>query len=132
MRRACRLGAVAIVVVFTLGLCVHYGVTYDENWPHPTGEQLAEDPGEWDGEQVLLFGTVETIGEDQFTMTVETDAGEVARIVEVHGAAVDAEVGGVVQVYGTLSDTVVRDSLPLWNRVLGVSARETADIWTRC
>jgi hypothetical protein len=49
MRRACRLGAVAIVVVFTLGLCVHYGVTYDENWPHPTGEQLAEDPGEWDG-----------------------------------------------------------------------------------
>lgn len=104
MRRGVRLGAIAVLFVLTVASCVHYGATYDESWPHPTGDQLAEDPGGWDGEQVLLFGTVETIGGDQFTMTVETDAGEAARVVEVRGSSVGAEPGGIVQVYGTLSE----------------------------
>ncbi|PSQ61845.1 MAG: DNA-binding protein [Halobacteriales archaeon SW_8_66_22] len=104
MRRSVRLGAVAVALALALGLCVHYGATYDENWPYPTGEQLAEEPGGWDGEQVLLVGVVETVGEDGFTMTVETDDGEVARLVEVRGRSTDAEPGGTVQVYGELSE----------------------------
>jgi len=104
MRRVSRLGALVIVLALTLGLCVHYGATYDENWPHPTGDQLAEEPGGWDGEQVLLFGAVETVSEDRFTMRVETDAGDVARVVEVRGTSVDAEPGGTVQVFGELTE----------------------------
>lgn len=104
MRRSVRLGAVAVALALALGLCVHYGATYDGNWPYPTGDQLAEEPGGWDGEQVLLFGVVETVGEDGFTMTVDTDDGEVARVVEVRGRSVDAEPGGTVQVYGELSE----------------------------
>lgn len=104
MRRVSRLGAVAVLLALTLGLCVHYGATYDENWPHPSGDQLAEEPGGWDGEQVLLSGVVGTVGEGQFSMRVETDAGDAARIVEVRGANVDAEPGGTVQVFGELSE----------------------------
>ena len=104
MRRVYRLGAVAIVLGLTLGLCVHYGATYDENWPHPTGDQLAKEPGGWDGEHVLLVGVVETSDENRFTMRVETDAGDVARVVEVRETSVDAERGGIVQVFGELTE----------------------------
>ena len=103
MRLSVRLGAVAVALALALGLCIHYGATYDENWPYPTGEQLAEEPGGWDGEQVLLVGVVEAAGEDGFTMRVETDDGEVARVVEVRGRSTDAKPGGTVQVYGELS-----------------------------
>ncbi|MEF8814436.1 MAG: hypothetical protein V5A55_11545 [Halovenus sp.] len=104
MRRVSRLGAVVVLLALTLVLCVHYGATYDENWPHPSGDQLAEEPGAWDGEQVLLSGVVETVGEEQFSMRVETDAGDVARVVQVRGTGVDAEPGGTVQVFGELSE----------------------------
>jgi len=104
MRRVSRLSAVVLLLVCTLVLCVHYGATYDENWPHPTGDQLAEEPGGWDGEQVLLSGTVETVGEEQFSMRVETDSGDVARVVAVRGTGVDAEPGGTVQVFGELAE----------------------------
>lgn len=104
MRRASRIGAVVVLLALTLALCVHYGATYDENWPHPTGDQLADEPGGWDGERVLLFGTVETVADDRFTMRVETDAGDVARIIEVRGTSTDAEPDGVVQVYGELAE----------------------------
>jgi hypothetical protein len=104
MRLAYRLSAVAVLLALTLGLCVHYGATYDENWPYPTGDQLADDPDGWDGEQVLLSGVVETVDENQFSMRVETDAGAVARVVTVRGARVDAEPGGTVQVFGELSE----------------------------
>lgn len=105
MRRELRLAAIAGLGVLALGLCVQYGAVYDERWPHPTGDQLAESPGGWDGERVLLFGDVETTAADgELTMTVETDADEVARVVEVRGTSVDVEPGGVLQVYGELSD----------------------------
>jgi len=104
MRRAYRLSAIVVLFALTLVLCVHYGATYDENWPYPTGDQLAENPGGWDGERVLLVGIVETVGEDQFSMRVETGSGDVARVVTVRGRGVDAEPGGTVQVFGELSE----------------------------
>ena len=99
-----RLLAVWLLLVLTAGLCVHYGATYDKNWPHPTGEQLAEEPGGWDGERVLLFGEVQERTESGLVMTVEDDAGDVARTITVQGTTVAVEPGGVVQVYGVLSE----------------------------
>jgi len=99
-----RIALVGLLVVLTLGLCVHYGATEDRNWPHPTGDQLADDPGGWDGERVLLFGEVRAQTADGFVMTVEDDSGAVVQMVTVRGTDASVEVGGVVQVYGRLSE----------------------------
>jgi len=104
MRRELRLAAVVGLGVLALGLCVQYGAVYEERWPYATGDQLAETPDGWDGERVLLFGEVETTADGTLMMIVETDAGEVARVVKVRGASVDVEPGGVLQVYGQLSE----------------------------
>jgi hypothetical protein len=99
-----RIILVGILLALTLGLCVHYGGTYEQNWPHPTGDQLAEDPDGWDGERVLLFGEVQEVTADGLVMTVEDDSGAVARTVTVRGADATVEAGGTVQVYGRLSE----------------------------
>lgn len=104
MRQIVRFCAVLGLLTLTVGLCIHYGTAYEENWPHPTGDQLADNPGGWDGEQVLLFGTVETVRNGEFSMTVETDAGEVARVIEVSDTTADVDSGATVQVYGVVSD----------------------------
>ncbi|WP_436902621.1 DNA-binding protein [Halovenus halobia] len=103
MHRRRRLAVMVVVLACTLGLCVHYGASYDQNWPHPTGDQLAEDPDGWDGETVLLFGEVQEQTPDGLVMTVEDDSGTVVRTVTVRGTTVNVEPGGVVQVYGRLS-----------------------------
>lgn len=104
MERRHRVIGVALLLVLALGLCVHYGAVYEARWPHPTGDQLAEDPDGWDGERVLLFGTVREVEDDRLVMAVETDAGEVARTVTVRGVDAEVDPGGIVQVYGTLSE----------------------------
>lgn len=104
MQQRRRLVLLVVLVVCTLGLCVHYGATYDQHWPHPTGEQLADDPDGWDGELVLLFGDVQEPTSDGFVMTVEDDSETVVRTVTVRGTDADVAVGGVVQVYGRLSE----------------------------
>jgi hypothetical protein len=118
MDRRHRLIAAGLLLVLTAGLCVHYGGTYDENWPYPTGEQLAQEPDGWDGKRVLLFGEVEEQTETGFVMTVDDDAGDVARTVTVQESSVAVEPGGVVQVYGTLSErgtTQTADSVVVVN-----------------
>ncbi|MFC7071576.1 DNA-binding protein [Halovenus rubra] len=95
------------IVVFLAGvavLCVHYGGVYDRNWPHPSGAQLADEPGGWDGEQVLLFGTVTETTEEGFVMAVKTASGDTARILTVYKDQTEAKSGGLVQVYGELSN----------------------------
>ncbi|MFC7231561.1 hypothetical protein ACFQMM_09350 [Saliphagus sp. GCM10025308] len=39
MHTAVRLGLLAICLLAAVGLVVHHGATYDENWSHPTGDQ---------------------------------------------------------------------------------------------
>lgn len=104
MDRRHRLALVGIFAVLALGLCIHFGATYDQNWPHPTGDQLGENPDGWDGERVLLFGEVQEQAASGFVMTVEDDSGTVVRTVTVQGTDATVEVGGVVQVYGRLSE----------------------------
>jgi hypothetical protein len=99
-----RLLAIGLVLLVTAGFGVHYGAAYEDNWPHPTADELAEDRGAYDGEQVLLIGEVTEIGgDDGLTMMLETSAGEEIEI-EVRGVKAAVEPGGVVQVYGTLAE----------------------------
>lgn len=100
-RRKFVLGIVLSAVL--LGLCVHYGTTYDDAWPHPTGDQLAGGGDEYVGDHVLLFGDVQSVHEDSITIHVTDDHGDVAAALEVRNVeTTDLEPGGVVQVYGVL------------------------------
>ena len=84
------------------GLCVHYGGTYDEAWPHPSADELAEDRSAYDGDAVLLIGEVTAVGTETLRLELETSAGETLEF-EVRGADPAVEPGGVVQVYGPLA-----------------------------
>jgi len=86
------------------GLCVHYGATYDENWPHPTGDQLATEYDTYVDERVLLIGEVISTNPSDETVTIEItdDTGETAAGIQVHGVTQSVAVGGTVQAYGTL------------------------------
>lgn len=103
MQRQYRLLAIGLVVVATAGLCAHYGAVYGTNWPHPTADELAEDPGAYDGEAVLLIGEVVEHTDDRLRVELETSAGETVGVT-VRDAEAIVESGGTVQVYGMLSD----------------------------
>lgn len=97
---------IVLLLLVVFGLTVHYGATAEQAWPYPSGDQLAEEPDGWDGRTVLLFGTVRDVepAAETLTMEIETDAGDIARVVEVRGTTARVEPGGVVQVYGELDD----------------------------
>jgi hypothetical protein len=93
-----------VVLLATAGLCVHYGAVYEDNWPHPTADELAEEPTAYDGERVLLIGEVTADGPgDSLEMELETSSGGTVEI-NVQGIEADVDPGGVVQVYGTLEE----------------------------
>ncbi|APW98202.1 DNA-binding protein [Halobiforma lacisalsi AJ5] len=127
MRLAVRATVAVVLLAGVVGLCVHYGATYEENWPHPTGEQLDAEYDRHVDDQVLLFGEVQDVNPDETMEIHVTDsADEVVAELEVDvgsdpkGTTVDSpgtdsirgkatpldpsavEPGGVVQVYGEL------------------------------
>ncbi|OVE84439.1 hypothetical protein [Natronolimnobius baerhuensis] len=104
MRFAVRLAVVIVLALALCGLAVHYGATYDEQWPHPSGDQLQAEYDASVGEQVLLFGTVhEHDSETGPTVIHVTDSADtIAAELEVTGITDPVEPGGVVQVYGVL------------------------------
>ncbi|WP_440771731.1 DNA-binding protein [Natronorubrum sp. DTA28] len=102
MRLAARLVVVALLFAALLGLCVHYGGTYDDNWPHPTGDQLGEEYDAYAGERVLLFGSVQSVDGETIVIHVTDSADEVAAELEIDGVDNSVASGGTVQVYGVL------------------------------
>lgn len=122
MRVVTRVALVVVLLVAAAGLCLHYGVTYDENWPHPTGDQLEGDVDDFAGDRVLLVGEVQAVDEtrDELTVAVTDSADDVVLELEVHDVDEAVEPGGVVQVYGVLgadrtmtpTETVVVDESP--------------------
>lgn len=120
MHVAVRLTLLVVLIAGAFGLAVHHGATYDENWPHPSGDQLEGDVDAYVGEQILLFGEVQTTEPDAITIHVTNDANEVVLELEAYGVEESVEPGGIVQVYGVLEgdrtmtpeETVVVDSSP--------------------
>lgn len=104
MRRAARVAVAAVCLAALLGLCVHYGATYDESWPHPTGDQLREEYDASVGDRVLLFGEVQSVDRENETAVIHvTDsADDVAAEIELRGVPDGVGPGGTVQVYGVL------------------------------
>ncbi|MFP8953831.1 DNA-binding protein [Natrialbaceae archaeon A-arb3/5] len=102
MRLVVRIGIVAVLLVALFGLCVHYGATYDESWPHPIGDQLQDEYDAYAGEQVLLFGNVQAVEGDTLIVHVTDSTGELAAELEVGGVDEQVDPGGLVQIYGVL------------------------------
>ncbi|MDF9745874.1 DNA-binding protein [Natrinema salsiterrestre] len=113
MRLARRVAIAAVLLTALGGLCVHYGATYDDNWPHPTGDQIQQEGLEsFTGDRVLLFGEVRAVNGDAETITIHVvdDNDEVAAELEVRGVDDQVAPGGVVQVYGVLESGAVMDA----------------------
>ncbi len=106
MRTRYRLGIIFLGIVVLLGMGIHYGASYEDAWPHPTGDQLAEDIDGWDGETVLLIGEVTEVdaATDEATIRITDSQDELVTAVKVAGVSANVESGGTLQVYGELSD----------------------------
>lgn len=106
MDRRVRPLAAAVLLAATLGLCVHYGATYEAGWPYPTGEQLTTDYANHVGERALVFGEVRSTNEEGAVVRVLHSPGALTTDLVVAGeeaaTLADAEPGSAVQVYGTL------------------------------
>ncbi|MFB6139697.1 MAG: hypothetical protein ABEJ26_04600 [Halosimplex sp.] len=94
-------GVVALLAAVA-GLCVHYGATAEDHHPYPTTDDLATNYDAYVGEDVRLFGTVESVDDaaDRGAIRVESGEGDFRMTVREFDARVRP--GGVVQVYGRL------------------------------
>ena len=115
MNRIYRLGAVCLLLCAAVGLCVLYAEA--DRYASPDVEEIAADPGVYDGQEVLLFGDVVAVDATSRTMTiVGGEDPELAVAVEsVSASTIDAvKPGGAVQVSGVLageSTVVVADGV---------------------
>ena len=120
MRTGLRVAVGLLLLVGVFGLCIHYGATYDTNWPHPTGEQLGTDYEEYVDDRILLIGEVQSTDPVDETLTIEVtdDAEEVAAEIEVYDTTASVEPGGTVQVFGTLhgDETMTQTTVEVVNR----------------
>lgn len=103
MDRRTRLLVAVVLLAGTIGLCVHYGATYEEGWPYPTGQQLATDYERHVGETALVFGEVRAL-EDGGTVVVRAmhSPGELTTDLVVTDVDEAVRPGSTVQVYGRL------------------------------
>lgn len=99
MRRQTRVLIVVGLVVLTVGLGIHYDVTSSDEPPRPGSETFVDEAGAFDGEDVLLFGVVESVAADSFVIEVDERL-----LVTVTAPPPAVEVGGVVQVFGEVGN----------------------------
>jgi hypothetical protein len=116
MKRTRRVGVLLVLIVLTLGACVGYGAA--DRWSYPDNEAIAQDPGAYDGERVLLFGEIVSVDEERETLVLETETPSTVlqfTVEDVSPAVLDTlDSGGSLQVYGTLrseSSAVVADEV---------------------
>jgi len=127
MRRLSRFVAICLLVCVAGGLCVGYAEA--DRWTYPDTEEIALDPATYDGQQVLLFGEVQSVdpatlyGEvqsiDPAIHTVVITAGsdpELEFTVEAvpESSIISVREGAAIQVFGVLdgqSTTVVADEI---------------------
>lgn len=123
MDRWARLAVAIVLLAGTAGLCAHYGATYEDGWPYPTGEQLDADYDRYVGERALVFGEVRAVDADAETIRIRVmhSPGELTTTLTVYGVEKPVEPGGVVQIYGTLEpgETMEADGMVVINRDRG-------------
>jgi hypothetical protein len=93
---------IVLAVGLVFGMGVHYESQYDDRWPYPDTDSLATDYESHVGEEVLLFGTVQSV--DRGSATAQLEIEHATGTFEVTAQSFDADVrqDGVVQMTGTL------------------------------
>ncbi len=94
--------ACGLLLLGTVGLCVHYGTVYEDRWPHPTAEEFDEDFESYSGSEALVFGEVQSVDGERAVIHVLDRNDEVVAELTVHGFRGNVSPGGLIQVYGTL------------------------------
>ncbi|TYT60707.1 hypothetical protein FYC77_17510 [Natrialba swarupiae] len=93
-----RILGIVVLLVVTGGFCVQFAAT--DVWT-PSQSDLAADPVAHDGDQVLVFGTVQSVEPDRDAVVVSDGTLE-ARVTDVDPKTVSGlEAGGEIQVAGT-------------------------------
>lgn len=100
MKTTRRLALAVVLLAATLGLCVVEDATHRQRAAAPTAEEVATDYESAVGQQTLLTGVVESVGEDSVTLRIESRGPSITLTATGADPAVDP--GGVLQVFGTL------------------------------
>lgn len=103
MRTTVRVLLIGLLIAATFGLAVHYGATYDDNWPYPETEAVAENPAAYDGERILFIGQVESVDPDVNEIVYRPD-DDLDFTLRVTNFDDHVEPGGTVHVYGPIQD----------------------------
>jgi hypothetical protein len=97
-----RIAGIAVLLVLLLGSCGIYDIS--GRWSSPSPEAIADDPGAYDGQQVMLFAIVEAIDEESGTVTI-TAEGRRIEIREARQRTLQrVEPGAAIQVHGRLGE----------------------------
>lgn len=100
-----RVGLIVVLSLLLLGLAIHYGATFPDAYPHPTDQQLAEDPAGWDGDVVMISGEVIDVDSAGGSVEVAIEyRNELVTVVTAEGVEAEVEPGGHIQIYGELDD----------------------------
>lgn len=98
-----RLALVGLLLVVGVGLCVAYAGA--DLWAYPTPDDVATDPAAADGQQVLVFGEVQSV--DGETVVVTWGSAPEVQLT-IKGVPPDVserlQPTAAIQVYGQLSD----------------------------
>lgn len=126
MERRYRLLGVAILLVGVFGMNVYYGAT--DQRPYPQQDEIRMDPAGYDGEEVLIFRTVESVDQETGELTIILEDERVVdvgldgltyEVVDQHEITVTrperisgtVEAGSYIQIFGTLrEDSTVLDA----------------------
>jgi cytochrome c-type biogenesis protein CcmE len=105
MKRRYRFAAICLLVCAAVGLCVLSAEV--DRWTYPDTEEIATDPGAYDGQQGLLFGDVKSVDRASRTLviTAGTDPERTFTVESVPESVTDSvREGGSIQVFGVLAE----------------------------
>jgi hypothetical protein len=105
MKRSYRLAAVCLLLSAAVGLCVLYAEA--DRYASPNVEEISAAPGAYDGQQVFLFGVVETVDAASRTLvfTAGADPDRRFSVESVPASTIDVvEPGSAIQVSGVLAE----------------------------
>jgi len=118
MHPAAKLLTSVLLIVLVIASGVHYATVWENQYPYPTNEDLKTAPDEYIGEEVFVFGTVESVDANSNTATIriESDAGPFTAQVTEFEPQRDVQAGGVVQVFGAFrGDSIAAENVRVVN-----------------
>ena len=110
MERRRRVLVAVLLLGGVVGMGVHYDAAYEEHWPYPAADDLAESDDAHVGEQVRLFGTVESVDEQAGMIRIRVYHDEGEFTMAIRDTTADVGEGGTVQVLGTLQQNRALDA----------------------